>query len=128
MRAEAFPTDTLYLTRGQFGPQRPDFKAKGRIGIKRRQYCHLFIALKEVPYVEGEQKLGKFVRGLNKERRVKWHAREKAAAQGLKVHPLFITTRQVKRWEYEQQKVALKKKQAKEAAAASRGAAAAGDT
>jgi len=105
----------LYLTKGQFGPKKMEFKAKGRIGIRRRQYCHLFVGLKEVPAVEGEKQLGKFARGVNKERRIQWRARQMEAAKALKIHPLFITSRQVLRWEYEQEK-------AQKAARASAGA------
>jgi len=71
--------------------------------------------MKEIPYVEGERKLGKFARGTNKMRRMDWHKRVDTASKALNVHPLFITTRQVKRYEYDQEKAREKEKAAAKA-------------
>lgn len=107
---------TIHACKGNSRPKRPEFKGRGKLGWRRKQTSHVYVGLKEIPYVEGEKVLGKFGRGVNKFRRMDWNKKVQEAASALNEHPLFINTRTVKRYHHEQEKA--RAKAAKEAAAA----------
>jgi len=61
----------LFVTKGVYPPPKPDFRAKGRVGLRTQRTSHLRLKVSEVPYVEGKTYVGKFARGINK---IKWQS------------------------------------------------------
>jgi large subunit ribosomal protein L22 len=95
----------IYATKGQYGPPKIEYKAKSRIGIRRRKKSHLTVKLKEIPYQEGEKQLGKFARGVNTEKRKEWQIKLRKVAREMGVSPLVVTTKQVELWDLYKEKI-----------------------
>eukprot|EP01088_Endostelium_zonatum_P019229 TRINITY_DN653_c0_g1_i1.p1 TRINITY_DN653_c0_g1~~TRINITY_DN653_c0_g1_i1.p1 ORF type:complete len:147 (+),score=30.08 TRINITY_DN653_c0_g1_i1:461-901(+) len=71
----------FYVTKGRFGPKRPDFRARSHIGMRRQRTSHLKVSITEVPFVDGKKYVGKFARGINKAR---WQAYKAQKAEDKK--------------------------------------------
>jgi large subunit ribosomal protein L22 len=102
----------IYLNKGQYGPERVDWKAKGRFGIMRKKYCHLTVILKEVvPGPDG--RVGKFPRGVNAEKKAQQRQLMLEAARALRTSPWNLNRAQIKYWPDYRDKVYLPKLEAR---------------